>query len=144
MNYYKNKDLNYGLPKENEMLKYFNEYLNADLKLSDNKYSAFDYIDNDNKIIVELKSRRVKKEKYYDVLVNKSKIDYGFDMIKKGYTVYIAWAFIDQLCIYKLSKKSFSKKWIQLNYLGRYDRGSFEYNDVVLIPVKKMSCVTNL
>jgi hypothetical protein len=147
MNLFKTKkanDLQFGIPKEKQMLSHFNKYLNSELKLSDDRYSKFDYIDTKNKIIVELKSRRVKMKKYKDVLVNKGKVDYGFKMIRKGYSVYIAWAFTDQLCIYQLSKKNYSKHWIKNNHLGRYDRGKKEYNDVVFIPVHKMAKITKL
>ena len=133
----KNKDLSYGIPREKKLLNVFNEYLKCNLTFTV-QYSKFDYIDTDKKILVELKSRRVKKNKYKDVLVNKAKIDYGFKKISEGYDVYISWSFIDKLCIYKLSVETFDKSWIKLNHLGRYDRGKKEFNDVVFIPTKVM------
>lgn len=110
----KQQDLTFGYNKEKYVLPYFNKFFNCNASMSKHKYATFDYIDTQNKIYGELKSRRVKKYKYKDIMIGYNKIRSGLKLINKGFKVYLLWSFVDKLCYYELNKDGFDKSWIKI------------------------------
>jgi hypothetical protein len=127
------KDLNFGAKFEKKNLNVFRKYFKCDeLMKTISSRDPFDYIDKKNKVIIELKSRRNTKEQYYDTMIGHNKILNGFNHIKNGYKVYLAFQFTNGLFYCQLSKDTYNKSSIRKG--GRTDRGSFEINEYCYMP----------
>jgi hypothetical protein len=125
-------DLIFGDNIEKQCIIKFNEYFKCSLqKIS--KCSIIDFIDEDNKIVIELKGRRVKKHQYIDTMIGTNKLIESDKYIKLGYTVYFAFSFTDKLCYYQYNG-TINKSWCRNG--GRCDRGRDEYNQYYNIPCK--------
>jgi len=129
----KNKeDVEFGNNSENTNIKILNEYFKINLQQR-KAYTILDFIDIDNKIIIELKGRRVNKNDYKDTIISVTKINNSLNYLKDGYKIYFAFSFLDKLCYYEFDG-IINKKWIKIN--GRCDRGKNEYNNYYHIPCK--------
>ena len=132
MNNKKDNDLIFGDLCEQQCIHKFNDYFKCSLqKIS--KCSIIDFIDEDNKIVIELKARRVNKHKYIDTMIGTNKLIESDTYIKGGYKVYFAFAFTDKLCYYQYNG-TINKSWVRGG--GRCDRGYNEYNKYYYIPCK--------
>jgi DNA-binding sugar fermentation-stimulating protein len=89
------KDLKFGLTVQtnSSVIENLNKQLNCELKEIKYKYARMDYLDDDKKIYVELKSRRSAYNEYPNTLIQKSKIDYAIKRIKEGYKCYLLFVF---------------------------------------------------
>lgn len=125
------KDIYYGNKKENDLLMCLNNHFNVNLSKTP-PFDEFDFIDEDNKIMIELKSRRIDKDMYYDTMIGLNKVLKGKDIINDGYRVYFVFSFKDGVYYYELKKDNILKKWIKKG--GRYDRGKTEIKKYCYIP----------
>ncbi len=125
------QDFDYGRCEELRILPIINKYYKCNATET-KPYHTFDYKDKHKKIYFELKSRRVKKDDYYDTMIGINKIDEGLNKIKKGYRVVFIFNFSDHLCQYEL-KNNVPKEWIREG--GRKDRGFNEMKKYMFIPV---------
>lgn len=126
---YSRIDSNLGLTKEIELVKIIKNKINDDeLDHTKSKYSFIDY--HSNKNIVELKTRRCFKNKYYDTMISKSKID---KMIIDGRNAYLFFSFLDGLFYIEINKEIIKK--FRLSRGGRCDRGFKESNIYYYIPI---------
>ena len=120
------RDLEYGLKKEIELLPFLQNYFNDDSITKLNKMNCFDFI-GENKFI-ELKSRNNNYNKYDKTMV-------GYNKFKKAseinVPVYFFFCFTDGLYYYKYNKDD----QFEIRKGGRSDRGYFEKNDYVFIPI---------
>lgn len=89
---YKIIDYNYGLEKEEEIIEQLNIFFNKKFKKG-KKYKRYDF-KKDN-IYIELKSRRIKINKYKTTFICKSKLLEAEKKYKKGKTFYYVFNFID-------------------------------------------------
>lgn len=137
------KDLNFGYKKEKEVCPILNKFFGYNLCLQNDKWAVFDFIDNDNKVYAELKSRRVKKCQYPDIMIGYNKILKGLKQIKKGWKVYLCWCFMDKLCYYELTEY-FDTSLVKFNHKCRWDRGRSEYDDIAFIPISSLKDVCNV
>lgn len=133
-----NKDLIFGIGKEKEKHNKLKDYFNlTKLKRSKNKFSIMDYNDEDNKVYIELKSRRNTKCKYPTTMIGYNKVRRGLELIKDGYNVFFIFSFTNKLCFYELTE-SYNKEWIIKNHTGRKDRGRREISDYFFIPITEL------
>jgi hypothetical protein len=120
-------DLNYGVKKEVELLEKFRSKFSNDLELTD-KYFVFDY--ECESCFVELKSRRVTKDKYPDTMIGKNKLDYAEHANR---AVYFCFDFTDGLYYWKFNPDDFKNDNVNFRVGGRCDRGKYEYKDYAYI-----------
>lgn len=139
MNSIRRNDIEFGKQSERETLPKLNISLCCNMSPRKDKYSIFDFIDTEKKVIAELKSRTVSRMRYPTTMVGANKIKKGFEWIEKGYTVYICWRFTDCVCYFNLTRESFNDNWIKKNVVSRWDRGKNEVSDIAYIPVE---CLT--
>ena len=74
----------------------------------DNGISGWERIDFkgiDKKIAIELKTRRINKWDFNDIMISKNKIKHAIKLLHKGYKVFFFWKFKDELCFYDLPKR---------------------------------------
>ena len=136
MNIQKNKDLKFGSKNEKKVQPILEDHFKLKLQKAKDKYSVYDYFTEDKKIYFELKSRRIYKNQYRDVMVGANKINRGLKLIDEGCDVYICWKFTDKLCYYKIDKDTLKEEWKREG--GRWDRGENEVNMMYFIPTVNM------
>jgi len=138
MNSKKSQDLKFGSANEKKLLEVFRQYFKSDtINKTTDCYDQYDYIDTKNKIIIELKSRRIRKLQYPDTMIGLNKITEGFKHIKNGYTVYLCWSYTDGLSFYELTKDTYNTNWERMG--GRWDRGINERCMCCFIPTNIMT-----
>jgi len=118
----------YGQEIEDRVMPIVNQIFNCDFKKNENdKFDILDFKDQNNKIIVEVKGRKVKSTQWDKTLVTASKVTEGFHQIDQGYRVFFVFAFTDKLMKYELKEDdSFECKITGTNCIQHY-----------LIPVSK-------
>jgi len=127
------KDLKFGETKEESTKERLETYIGFPLEKQ--PYNAiFDYLSDEGKIAVELKSRRNTKNKYPTTMVGYNKIIEANKLIKDGYTIFFAFQFTDKLCFYKYTDEN--ENWIQKG--GRVDRGRPEIKQYYFIPTSSL------
>ena len=124
----KQNDINYGLQKEIIVLDVLKKYYPS-VKKTTYQYCIYDFESNSS--IFELKSRRILKDTYKDILINTTKIECLLHHKKKGYVLFKLY---DGLYKFRVTDKSL--KECRFSEGGRTDRGSCEINDCVFIPTR--------
>ncbi len=127
MNNKKTTDLSFG--KDNEIrVKRRLECLFGPLQ--DTKpMDEFDF-KNDG-FYIELKTRRVTKNKYPSTMVGENKVVKGFELQMAGFRVFFVFDFVDCMCIWELNRDEYHVK-----HGGRWDRGTAEIKSYCYIPIK--------
>tara|TARA_R110000787_G_scaffold17004_4_gene53795 strand:- start:1067 stop:1468 length:402 start_codon:yes stop_codon:yes gene_type:complete len=93
-----NKQLNdLGRKIEDEILPTINKYYSSDFKRNENNiFDVFDFRDEENNIIVEVKGRRIKSTEYKDTIITAHKITEGLKALDLGYQVFFVFVFTDK------------------------------------------------
>ena len=89
----------YGSMKEFQLHELIEDTIGHDLEMT-SRYHHVDYINHDEKIIVELKAMRKLSTKFDKVCINLCKLPYVHEMIDDGYTCYFFWNFTDDKTYY--------------------------------------------
>lgn len=134
------KDLKFGFKGEDNVKPLLEHYFKVEFKKTA-QYATFDFINRAKKIRVELKTRRIRKNQYYDIMISYNKVSTGFKHIKDGWSVYFCWKFEDGLSFYKLDKDTFKDEWVRSG--GRYDRGKSEPCKCAYIPTRLLKDIRN-
>lgn len=134
------KDCKLGDEGEKAIKPMLEEFFNTNFKKT-SRYHTFDFISENRKIYIELKTRRCCKNQYPSTMIPYHKIIKGFDIIKKAEEnkkkkkIYIVFKFTDKTCYFRLKKDTFNKeKWVRKG--GRFDRGRPEVKEYAYIPVE--------
>ena len=98
-------------------------------------WEAIDFKNKENKIGIELKSRRIKKFQYDDIMISYSKYDAARKLMRKGYAVYFFWKFTDKLCFWKVPALL---KGYRIEDGGTDKRGSRERSKCLYIPMTEL------
>jgi len=80
---------------------------------------------------IELKTRRVTKNKYPSTMVGENKVVKGFELQMAGFRVFFVFDFVDCMCIWELNRDEYHVK-----HGGRCDRGVPEIKSYCYIPTK--------
>ena len=93
-----NKELwTIGQKIEDDTLPIINKYYGCDFKRNENDiFDILDFKDDDKKIIVEIKGRRITSTQYPDTIITASKVTAGFMKIDEGYKVFFVFVFTDK------------------------------------------------
>ncbi len=121
-------DVNFGIKNELVVLDKLKKYYPS-IEKKTYKYCLYDFESNSS--IFELKSRRIYKDTYRDVLISGNKIECLLHHDKKGYVLF---NFYDGLYKFRVTNKSL--KECDFRSGGRTDRGCCEINDCVYIPTR--------
>jgi len=86
-----------GQKIEDDTLPLINKYYDCDFKRNENDiFDILDFKDDDKKIIVEIKGRRILSTQYEDTIITASKITEGFMKLDQGYKVFFVFVFTDK------------------------------------------------
>lgn len=135
----KKKDLEFGEKSEKLNINILSNFFNCNLVNTEGNRNPFDFVDEEKKVFIELKSRRNTKDKYADTMVGTNKINTGFKHINNEYKVYFCFQFTDGLYYYQLDEKTYKKTWERAG--GRRDRGRFEINQYSYIPTNILNLI---
>ena len=128
MNNKKLQDLEFGLNAENDLLPILEKRFGS-LTKKKVKNDPFDY-DGDN-LVIELKSRRIKHNKYESLFFGKNKYDKGIAYQKESVRVYYVFNCLDGLYYWEQNEdECFHKSG------GRFDRGRPEVQMLTNVPTK--------
>ena len=97
---------NLGQKIEDAVLPSLNEVFNCDLKRSDDIYDIIDFYDENNKIAVEVKGRRIPSTQYEDTIITKSKITKGWNLMDEDWKVYYVFVFTDKVLFTQLTENT--------------------------------------
>lgn len=126
-----NVDLNYGLNKETELISLLQTVF-PNIEKTKEIYCKHDFESDD--VIIELKSRRVRKGAYVDTMIGADKIIHLLNHKKDGYAVF---NFTDGLYYFKITNDSINDCRFSIG--GRSDRGCDESNDYCFIPTNMLN-----
>lgn len=137
MNKFK-QDINFGKISENEIFSIL-KYKYPDIEPTTD-YSIFDFISQNEKLKIELKTRRNESNKYPTTMI-------GLNKIKKcndpDTTYLFIFKFTDQTLFIKYNVEIFNKFEIKIS--GRYDRKrSGELSQYIYIPITSLSPLEDL
>jgi hypothetical protein len=128
-------DLRYGNKKENQLLPKLEEHFGVSLTKT-GRYDVFDYINEEKKILIELKSRRNSLNQFPTTMIGLNKFEEGYKKRLENYTIYFVFNFSDYLGYYKL--KGLTEVNFDIRDGGRRDRGKDEIKKYVFIPVNEL------
>ena len=114
-------DVKFGVEKEKKLHDFFNSYFDTEFKTTSH-YDHKDYVCENKKIIIELKSRRCRSNSFRTTMISVFKIKSLLKKVENGYRVYLFFNFEDGLFFYVLDR--YNKDWIGSG--GRCDRGRVE------------------
>ena len=111
-----------GQAIEDEALPKLNKYFDADLQRNDEDiFDILDFKDDNKKVIVEVKGRRIPSDRYEDTIITSSKVMAGNQAIDEGYRVFFLFVFTDRSMIIELKEnQSFKVRFTGSNSIRHY------------------------
>tara|TARA_R100001594_G_scaffold3356_3_gene12629 strand:- start:477 stop:1025 length:549 start_codon:yes stop_codon:yes gene_type:complete len=124
-----NRELwNVGRKIEDAIKPKIDEYFGCEFQRSDDIYDVMDFRDEDKKIIVEVKGRRIPSTQFKDTIITCNKFTEALIEIENGYEVYFFFVFTDKTLYHKVDEEdSFMMKMT-----GTFQKPHY------LIPVKDL------
>lgn len=125
-----NKELwNLGRQIEDKTLPVINSFFECNFERNENNiWDVLDFKDDDNRIIVEIKGRRIPHDRYEDTIITASKVTAGHQAIEVGYRVFFVFVFTDKTLYRELKEdSSFKVEFTGTNTIPHY-----------LIPIKEL------
>lgn len=117
------KDLTFGLNSEDTTKPMIEKWIGGSINKLD-QLNLFDFEVENKKILIELKTRRIKHNKYNTALIGKNKIIYANQKLKEGYELYFVYNYTDGLFYVKFNENMLNYKSF---YLKRWDRNRGHY-----------------
>lgn len=105
-----------GFKKEAELKPILEDFFSSSLSLTD-RYHKFDFININDKILIELKSRNCTHTRYNETLMNVCKLPYAHTKMTDGYDIYFVFAFTDGVYYQKYTKDNRYKKCKKYLYI---------------------------
>ena len=133
----KSNDIKYGLSMEGNLINKFNGFFDTELSKYDDKYSVFDFHNEEDNISVELKSRKENSNHYYfrnDIMIGENKVREAVELVVlHNKNVYLCFSFKDGVVLYyKVNENSLNECNIRMG--GRCDRGWDERKNTCFVP----------
>ena len=131
-----NKDLwELGRKIEDDTLPLINERYECNFKRNDNDiFDILDFKDDEKRMIVEIKGRRIPHDAYEETIITASKVTAGLTAIELGYRVFFVFVYSDNK-IFEIELKEdqeFKCKYTGLNCIQHF-----------MIPIKDMTEIIN-
>lgn len=139
MNVRKLKDIEFGNYYERIVIEFLNKdlYSNNKLRFFKNPFNVMDMVSKDEKDIIELKSRRIKHNEYFDIMIGLNKIVEAQKYPQYDYYMYF-------LCLDGLYGWKYDKtKKFDIRMGGRCDRGIDERKMCAFIPTKDLFFISS-
>ena len=126
-------DLKWGEEQEQKVKPLLEKYFDCELVKTPQSYNIFDFINDDKKLIIEVKSRKNKKNKYPTTMVGDNKWKEAESLRDDGWEVFFFFNFTDCLSYLEYDNQDIPRK-----RGGRTDRGKreikyYRYIDINLL-----------
>ena len=100
-----NRELwNIGRGIEDAIKPKIDKYFGCEFARSDDIYDVMDFCDEDKKIVVEIKGRRISSTQYDDTIITANKITEGLIKMEHGYKVFLFFVFTDKVLYHQLKE----------------------------------------
>ena len=111
-----------GRKIEDDALPVLNDFFECNFERNENDiFDIFDFKDEEKKMIVEVKGRRIPSTQYKETIITASKITEGFRAIDDGWKVYFLFVFTDKSGYFELKEDtSFKCKLTGTNCIQHY------------------------
>tara|TARA_R110000824_G_scaffold242953_1_gene431599 strand:- start:67 stop:486 length:420 start_codon:yes stop_codon:yes gene_type:complete len=111
-----------GRKIEDDALPVLNDFFECNFERNENDiFDIFDFKDEEKKMIVEVKGRRIPSTQYKETIITASKITSGFRAIEDGWKVYFLFVFTDKSGFFELKEDaSFKCKLTGTNCIQHY------------------------
>ena len=119
----------FGLDCEIEHKSLLEEYFNTSLDKTIGKYNPFDFKNDEEGFLIELKSRRSRQDAYTETMVGYNKVQKGHAMIQRGYKVYFVFNYTDRVSFFELKNNNIDPRWVR----------SYIMKDYLYIPTSKLN-----
>jgi hypothetical protein len=129
-------DLEFGNNAELTLQDKFEKQFECKLNQTPPKH-LFDFVNEEKKIMLELKTRRNTKNQYNTTMVGYNKIVEAQRLKQEGWNVYFVFYFTDDICFYEFD--TIQENWIDRG--GRRDRGRPEYKQYYYIPINLLHTI---
>lgn len=126
------RDLKFGLNEEVVYKPLLEKWVGGSINKLDNM-NLFDFEVENQKIFLELKSRRITHNKYSTAFIGQNKVNYAVEKLKEGYEVFFIFNYVDGLFYVKFNN---NMTQYPTKYIKRFDR--CEGNYVVEISVNEL------
>ena len=135
----KTEDIKFGLASEQSSRRRIGRHLGVKLKRTKAPMCTYDFVNSAEKVLVELKTRRVGADQYKTYMIGYNKVDKALKLAKEqGARTYICWRFMtsteDRIRVFEVTDESFDASWVKKKVLARWDRGRREVSDLAYIP----------
>ena len=123
-----NIDRTFGKKCEDDVFDKIKKYFGDTVIRSTERYALYDFHNDD--ILIELKTRRNKKDAYLDTMIGMNKINYFLEQDKTCYSIF---NFSDGMYYIEINRETI--KEFRFSNGGRCDRGVMELKEYCFIPV---------
>lgn len=129
-----------GQKIEDDTLPLINKYYDCDFKRNENDiFDILDFKDDDKKIIVEIKGRRIPSTQYEDTIITASKITEGFMKLDQGYKVFFVFVFTDKTMEIELKEDfDFKVRFTGTNCIKHYCIPVKDLTEIIDEPEEEM------
>ena len=103
----------FGISQEEKIKPILEEAFCCKFNKTPGRYHSFDFISEDKKVYIEIKSRHCLERSYSTTKIGYNKISKAQDLHKKGISVFFVFNFIDKICVYETGL--INQKWVQIN-----------------------------
>ena len=112
----------FGRKIEDDALPVLNDFFECNFERNENDiFDIFDFKDEEKKMIVEVKGRRIPSTQYKETIITASKITEGYRAIEDGWKVYFLFVFTDKSGYFELKEdSSFKCKLTGTNCIQHY------------------------
>tara|TARA_R100000995_G_scaffold70003_1_gene38587 strand:+ start:461 stop:877 length:417 start_codon:yes stop_codon:yes gene_type:complete len=111
-----------GRKIEDDALPVLNDFFECNFERNENDiFDIFDFKDEEKKMIVEVKGRRIPSTQWKETIITASKITEGYRAIEDGWKVYFLFVFTDKSGYFELKEdSSFKCKLTGTNCIQHY------------------------
>jgi len=123
----------YGVKKELEILDILKTKF-PKIEHTIEKYSDWDFYDNENKYKIELKSRKINSNKYNSTIIGSNKIYKGKKLLNEGYRIFYIFNYIDKILYFELDNDDkFKQSYFNDKYHSFINKDKLkEFNNIII------------
>jgi CRISPR/Cas system-associated exonuclease Cas4 (RecB family) len=101
---------NFGIEKEELLKPKLEEHYGLELA-NTGRYGIFDFVNENKKLLLEIKSRTFKRSKYETTLIGLNKYIYALEKLKEGYETVFVFYFTDSVCTFDVTLNNVDTSW---------------------------------
>lgn len=132
------RDYAFGISMEDIQKPELEKHFGCKLEKTQNQFSRYDFYNQNERLYIELKNRRIQKDTYPSTMVGYDKIEYALKHNLED-NFWFVFGFADG----SLWKWRYNIDDINISRGGRCDRGRNEYKTYAFIRCDKLECISS-